>query len=176
MVNRTRPASGRAKLIVVEGLNGFGVAGSSSSASGAAPRTVAQWVAGQLLPALKERDQTLAATSVTPRRLAELIQMAERGEVNANAAREVFERFFESDRTAAQIVDGGGFRLVTDAAELEAIVEQTLAANPRAVADLLSGKKQAAGFLVGQAMRASGGKADPKVIRKILDARLRCAP
>ena len=137
-----------------------------------APRAAANWIAAQLLPALRDRDETPAETAVTPQRLAELIGMAERGEVNANAAKEVLARLFESDRTPAEIVERGGFKQVSDTTELEAIVDRVLAANPRAVADVRSGKTQAVGFLVGQAMRASGGKADPKLLRELVAAKL----
>jgi len=138
-----------------------------------APRVAAQWLSTQLLPALKQRDETPAQSAVGPRRLAELLHLVERGEVTANAAKEVFSRLFESGRSPAEVVEQGGFRQVTDAAALEAIVDQVLAANPAAVDDFHSGKKQAMGFLVGQAMRASRGKADPKLVRELLDARLR---
>lgn len=137
-----------------------------------APRAAANWIATQLLPALRDRDEAPAETALTPQRLAELIAMVERGEVNANAAKEVFARLFESDRTPAEIVERGGFKQVTDTAELEAIVDRVLAANPRAVADVRNGKTQALGFLVGQAMRASGGKADPKLLRELVAAKL----
>ena len=136
------------------------------------PRTAAHWVATQLVPALKEKGQTPAETPVTPQRLAGLLEMLERDEINVNAAREVLALLFESSRTPVEIVEQHGFRQVSDTGELELIVDQVLAANQRAVEDFRSGKKQAMGFLVGQAMRASQGKANPDVLRKLLDAKL----
>jgi len=136
------------------------------------PSLATQWMATQLLPALRERAQSAADTPVTPRRFADLLKMVDRGEVNANAAREVLALLFESQDTPAQIVEQGDFKQVSDTAEIEAVVEQVLAANPEAVADYRSGKKKAAGFLVGQAMRASQGKANPQLVQELLQAKL----
>ena len=144
----------------------------ATAAAGAPARTVAHWVSTQLLPALKQREQPLADSLVTPTRLAELLLMVERHEINTQSARQVFALLFGTDQTPAEIVDQQGFRQVTDTGALEAIVDEVLGANPGAVADCQSGKKQAIGFLVGQAMRASGGKANPKLVRKLLDAKL----
>jgi len=140
--------------------------------AGAPPRTAAQWIAGQLLPILKERDVAADECPVPPERLAELLAMVDRGELNAKSARQVLPLLFDDPRPLAQIVDDGGYRQVSDAAALEALADQVLAAHPDAVADVRAGKKQALGFLIGQAMAASGGKADPKALRELLGARL----
>jgi aspartyl-tRNA(Asn)/glutamyl-tRNA(Gln) amidotransferase subunit B len=136
------------------------------------PRTPLHWIASQLLPTLKERDQSLSDTPVTPERLAGLLTMIETGEITANVAKEVLTLLFDSDQTAAQIVEQRGFKQVTDTAELEAIVDQLLAANQDAVQNFRKGKKQALVFLVGQVMRASQGKANPQLVRKIIDSKL----
>ena len=142
------------------------------TAKGCSAPRAAQWVAGQLLPMLKERGQTPGDTTVTPSRLAELLSMVDRNEVNVNAAKEVFSLLFESDRTPTEIVEQSGLKQVSDSAALEQVVDDILAANPSAVEDFRNGKKQAVGFLVGQAMRASRGKANPKLVRELLDAKL----
>ena len=136
------------------------------------PRTVAHWIATQLLPALKERDQTLIDTPVTPERFASLLAMLECDELNANSAKEVLTRLFESSQTPGAIVEQCGFRQVSDTAELEVLVDQVLADNPSAVDGFRNGKTKALGFLMGQAMSASQGKANPKLIREILITRL----
>jgi len=139
---------------------------------GAAPRTAAQWIAARLLPALKERNQTTADTPVTPKRLAGLLAMIERDQISAQAAREVFGLLFETDRTPAEIVKARGVAQIGDADELAAILQEVIAAHPEAVADFRDGKKQSADFLIGQAMRASRGKANPKMLRKLLAEKL----
>ena len=139
---------------------------------GVPPRTAAQWVASRLLPALKERSQTPADTPVTPERLAELLAMVERDQITANAARDVFALLFDSDAAPADIVAEKGFRQIADADRLAELLDEVIAANPQAVADFRSGKKQAVGFLIGQTMQASKGKANPKLLQKLLKARL----
>ena len=137
-----------------------------------APRTATHWLATQLLPALKERGQGLAETTVTPGRLAALLAMLEKEEINANAAKAVLARLFESDQEPAAIVAAEGFRQVSDSGELVRIVEQVLAANPAAIDDYRNGIAKAIGFLIGQVMQASQGKANPKRVREILAEKL----
>jgi aspartyl-tRNA(Asn)/glutamyl-tRNA(Gln) amidotransferase subunit B len=137
-----------------------------------APRTATHWLATQLLPALKERNQTLAETPVAPGRLASLLAMLEKEEINANAARAVLVRLFDSDRDPAAIVEEAGFRQVSDSGELTGIVERVLAANSSAMDDYRNGVAKAIGFLIGQVMQASKGKANPKLVREILTAKL----
>ncbi|HQH72469.1 MAG TPA: Asp-tRNA(Asn)/Glu-tRNA(Gln) amidotransferase GatCAB subunit B, partial [bacterium] len=136
------------------------------------PRAAAHWIAEQLLPALKEQKLALADNPVDPPRLAALLALVERGEINATAAKEVFDHMFTSQQTPAEIVEQRGLRQMTDASELEALVARLLEANPDAVENLRKGKAQAIGFLVGQAMRESQGKADPKRVREIIAARV----
>ena len=140
--------------------------------AGAAPRAAAQTMATQLLPALKDHGQSPADTPVTPPRLAELLALAERGEINANAAKEVLARLFEDERAPADIVEEHGYRQLTDTAQLDALIDKVLAENPAAARDFRSGRTQALGFLVGQAVRASQGTADPKLLRQLLDRKL----
>ena len=139
---------------------------------GVAPRTAMHWLVTQLLPAARERRQELGMTTVTPARFAALLRMLSREEINANAAREVLGALFDGDETPEAIVEARGFRQVSDRSELENILDQVLAAQPGAVADFRSGQGKALGFLIGQVMQASGGKANPKVIRELLAARL----
>lgn len=136
------------------------------------PRTAVHWIATQLLPALKEHNQTIINTPVIPERFAGLLAMLERDEVNANSAKEVLIRLFDSDQAPEAIVEQYGFKQVSDTAEIGALVDQVLASNPSAVADFKSGKGKAMGFLIGQAMQASRGKANPKLIKEILVERI----
>lgn len=137
-----------------------------------AARAATHWIATQLLPAMRERNQTLSDTTVTPGRFAGLLTLLERDAINANAARDVLARLFESEQTPEAIVEQHGYGQVSDTGELEAIVDQVLAANPAAVNDYRNGAAKAMGFLVGQAMQASKGKANPKLIREILAGKL----
>jgi aspartyl-tRNA(Asn)/glutamyl-tRNA(Gln) amidotransferase subunit B len=136
------------------------------------PRTAMHWIATQLVPAMRERNQGFADTSVTPERFAGLLKLLESDTVNANAARDVLTRLFDSDRSPEAIIEQHGYGQVSDSTRLEAIVDQVLSANPSAVNDYRNGTAKAMGFLVGQAMQASGGKGNPKRIREILASRL----
>ena len=135
---------------------------------GIAPRTAMHWLSTQLLPAVKERRQALSSSPVTPARFAVLLRMLSQEEINANAAREVLGHLFESEEAPEAIVRARGFRQVSDPDALDSMIDEVLGAHPAAVADVRSGRAKAMGFLVGQVMQASGGKANPKVIRELL--------
>ncbi len=136
------------------------------------PRLAAQWIATQLLPLLKEKEVSLETTSLDPGRFAGLLLMLGREEINANAARDVLKRLLESTATAAEIVDQCGYRQVSGAEELEALVDRVLAENPSAVENFRKGASKAMGFLMGQAMQASKGKANPRVLKELMTKKL----
>lgn len=136
------------------------------------PRTAAHWIATQLLPAMRERDQGFADMPIPPMRLAGLLAMLEKDEINANATRDVLARLFETEQSPDQIIERYGFRQVSDTNALAALVDSVLEANPSAVNDYRNGIAKAAGFLIGQAMQASKGKANPKRIKEILTNKL----
>lgn len=142
-------------------------------AQGIPPRTTHHWIVAQLVPALRERRTTFTDTTVTATRLARLLAMLERNEINAQAARDVLSRLFETDLDPEAIVEREGMRQVSDAGELECIVAAVLSENPGAVNDYRNGTAKAMGFLIGKAMQASGGKANPKLIGELLREKLR---
>ena len=109
---------------------------------------------------------------MTPARFAALLKMLLQDEINANAAREVLSRLFDSDDSPEAIVNARGFRQVSDTQALDAIIDKVLVAQPAAVADFRDGQGKAMGFLIGQVMQASGGKANPKIIRELLAKKL----
>jgi aspartyl-tRNA(Asn)/glutamyl-tRNA(Gln) amidotransferase subunit B len=133
---------------------------------GAAPRTAMHWLSTQVIPAVKERQIELSNSPVTPARLAVLLKMLSREEINANAARKVIVHLFETDETPEAVIDAHGYRQVSDPNAFDSILEKVLAAETGAVADAQSGQAKAIGFLVGKVMKASGGKANPKIIRE----------
>jgi aspartyl-tRNA(Asn)/glutamyl-tRNA(Gln) amidotransferase subunit B len=139
---------------------------------GVAPRTAMHWLTTQLLPAVKDRGQELGQSKVTPVRFAALLKMLSKDEINANAARDVLAHLFDSDETPEAIVSAKGFKQVSDRGELDAMIDKVLEEQPAAVADFRSGQGKAMGFLIGQVMQASGGKANPKIIRELLAKKL----
>jgi len=139
---------------------------------GASPRTVANWMATQLLPAMKEHGYEFATSPVTAKRLAGLITMLENDEINSNSARSVLFKLFETAQSPEEIVDQFGFRQVSDTGALRGIVDQVVSDNTSAVENYKNGNKKSIGFLVGQAMKLSQGKANPKRLQEILREKL----
>jgi aspartyl-tRNA(Asn)/glutamyl-tRNA(Gln) amidotransferase subunit B len=139
---------------------------------GIAPRTAMHWLTTQLVPAVKERRQELSSSTVTPNRFAALLNMLAKDEINANAARDVLALLFDSDETPEAIVSARGFKQVSDTAALDSLIDKVLGEQSAAVADVRNGQNKAMGFLVGQVMQASGGKANPKIIRELLAKKL----
>jgi len=131
-------------------------------------RMANHWLTTQLLPALKEREEALPASRVSPSRFAELLTLIDRNEVNANSAKTVLVRLFETDLPVRTVIEQGGFSQVSDASELEGIIAGVLEKHAAAVADYRGGNAKTLGFLIGQAMQASGGKANPKMVRELL--------
>ena len=142
------------------------------TAHGVSAKMALHWIATQVLPAVKERGQELSASSVTPARLAGLLTLLAHDEINANAAREVLVALFEGEASAEAIVSARGFRQISDTGALDALIDQVLAAQPAALADVRNGVGKATGFLIGQVMQASQGKANPKLIKELLAKRL----
>jgi aspartyl-tRNA(Asn)/glutamyl-tRNA(Gln) amidotransferase subunit B len=136
------------------------------------PRTAVHWLMTQLVPAVRERRLKLETSAVTPERLAALLNMLSRDEVNANAARDVLMRMFESDETPEVIVNGLGARQVSDHNTLGVMIDDVLESHPAAVADVRNGQQKAIGYLIGKVMQASDGRANPKLIRELIAGRL----
>jgi aspartyl-tRNA(Asn)/glutamyl-tRNA(Gln) amidotransferase subunit B len=141
-------------------------------AEGASPRAAANWVLGDLLRIIYEKDLDLSEIPIKPAHLSSLIKLIEEGKLSTTAGKEVFEELFVSDKCPLQIMEDKGLSQISSGDELLKVIEAVLTANPKSVADFKSGKAQAAGFLMGQVMKASKGKANPKVAKELLDAAL----
>jgi len=137
------------------------------------PRKVANWITTHLMPALRDRDQTIKHTPLTPSRFARLLAMLETDVINANAAKEVLQELLSSDQSPDEIVEKGRFRQISDAAELEALIDKILADHPADAEDFRNGNAKVMGFFMGLAMKASQGKANPKLLKEIFTRRLR---
>jgi aspartyl-tRNA(Asn)/glutamyl-tRNA(Gln) amidotransferase subunit B len=142
------------------------------AASKSDPKTVANWITGVLFRLMKESGPEICTVQVSPQALAELVGLVEDNTINTNTGKDVLAEMFASGCSARQIVEGRGLAQVSDAAALEQIVAQVLEENPAQVAKYLSGKGQVLGWLMGQVMKATRGKANPQVVRKLLQAQL----
>jgi len=141
-------------------------------AEGGDPKTAANWVLGDILRLLKDKDLESAAIPVSPEALVKLLGMIKGGQVSTTAAKEVFEEMFVSGKSADTVVAEKGLAQISDTSEIEKIADDILDANPQSIEDFKAGKKQAAGFLMGQLMKASKGKANPQVAKELLDRKL----
>ncbi len=151
------------------------------------PKTVSNWVMGELTRELNNSGphHTMKAESgqynvsgepialsFSPEQLVSLLQLVERGVISLKIAREIFPEVYSSGKTPEQIVQEKGLVQVSDEGALDTIINEVLAKNPTQVAQFKEGKQQVLGFLVGQVMKASGGKANPGKVNELLKKRL----
>ena len=136
------------------------------------PKSIANWITGELFRLMKEAGQNVADLSVSPPALADLIGLVEAGDINLNTGKEVLAEMFASGHSGQQIVDERGLAQISDTAALEKIAAQVLEENPEQVSKYLSGKVQLIGWLMGQVMKATQGKANPQVVREMLKIQL----
>jgi aspartyl-tRNA(Asn)/glutamyl-tRNA(Gln) amidotransferase subunit B len=137
-----------------------------------APTPLAKWIMNEVMRELKERDVALGEFEVEPARLAGLVALLDAGRINPQAARDVMTRMMESPQDAEAIVAELGLEQISDTGELDAFIAQVIEENPQPVEHYLNGKKAAVGALVGQVMKLSRGKADPKLVSQMLRDRL----
>ena len=135
-------------------------------------KKVANWVTGELFRFLKETNTTIESVKITPTALAELLTLIERGAININTGKAVFAEMLRTGRAAGDIVAERGLAQISDTEKLERIVDEVLAANPAQVQQYLDGKETTIRWLVGQVMKATRGKANPKLVNRLLDEKL----
>jgi len=135
-------------------------------------KTCANWVMGEVLRKLKETETSLAAAPVTPELLSGLLARIADNTISGKIAKTVFEKMWQSGRTADQVIDMEGLKQVTDTKAIESLVDEVIAANPDQVAEYLDGKDKLIGFFVGKVMQASQGKANPGMVNQLLKKKL----
>ncbi len=140
---------------------------------GATPKKVSNWLMGETMRLLKEREMDMDDITLLPENLAKLIDLTDKGTVNSTVAKEIFEKIFEENIDVEKFVEDNGLGTVSDESVLRETIEKVIRENPQSVADYRAGKKKAIGFLVGQTMRVMKGKADPELVNKILQERLK---
>lgn len=136
------------------------------------PKLSANWILGELTRELNSSGKAIADSLVTAEDLAELLTTVESGSINNNQAKEVLAEMFASGKPAPEVIKEKGFEQVSDTAAIEKIVDEVIAANEANVAAYRAGNDKLFGFFVGQVMRASQGKANPKVVNDILKRKL----
>jgi aspartyl-tRNA(Asn)/glutamyl-tRNA(Gln) amidotransferase subunit B len=137
------------------------------------PKAIANWITSEMLREV-DADDEAAVTNfpIRPEGLAGLVKLIDDGTISGKIAKDVFARMLASGEDAATIVKREGLTQVADAGALESLVDQAIAGNPKAVADFKAGKTVAAKALVGQVMKASGGKANPAMVDRLVQEKL----
>jgi aspartyl-tRNA(Asn)/glutamyl-tRNA(Gln) amidotransferase subunit B len=136
------------------------------------PKLCANWVMGELSARLNREDLDISASPIDAPRLAGLLARIADGTISGKIARDVFDAMWSGSGGADAIIDARGLRQISDAGALDALVAGVLEANPAQVAEFRAGKEKAFNFLVGQAMKASKGKANPAQLSELLRRRL----
>jgi aspartyl-tRNA(Asn)/glutamyl-tRNA(Gln) amidotransferase subunit B len=123
---------------------------------------------GEVLRTLNERGQSIADAPLRPAALAGLIALVDRGAISSSIAKDVFAKMYDSGRAADEIVAAEGLAQIGDESALVKLVQDVMTTHANAVAQYRAGKTATFGFLVGQVMKGSGGKANPKLASQIL--------
>ena len=137
-------------------------------ALGAQPKKVSNWIMGETLRLMKEREVDASDLRFSPENLAKLIALTDTKQINSSVAKEVFEVMFAENVDPEQYVEEKGLKIAGDEGALKKTIEEVIAANPQSVEDYRNGKEKAIGFLVGQTMKAMKGKADPGAVNQML--------
>ncbi|MDJ0923070.1 MAG: Asp-tRNA(Asn)/Glu-tRNA(Gln) amidotransferase subunit GatB [Acidimicrobiia bacterium] len=137
-------------------------------AGGADPRTVGNWLSGDVVAYLRRNDTTLQETHLSGAHLQELAEMVREGALSSTAAKDVLGRVLQGEGTPAALAAKHDLIQISDSGELEAEVDAVLAANVDVLGKIRGGDMKPIGFLVGQVMKATRGKADPKVVSELI--------
>lgn len=132
------------------------------------PKRVANLILTELLAVLNEKGQTIEDVKITPAHIRELSDALEDGRINSKQGKEVFAAMLDTLKMPKQIMDERGMHSTNDTGAIAKIVEDVIAANPKAVSDWKAGKTNVLGWLMGQVMKASGGKANPKAAAEMV--------
>jgi len=142
------------------------------AAASSNPRGAANWLKGELLRELDAAGIAADASPVTPEELGALVRAIEEGRISGKQGKDVLVEMFRTGKGAQAVIEEQGLAQVSDAAEIEKIVTDVMASNPRQLEQYRAGKEALFGFFVGQVMKASKGKANPKVVNELLKKKL----
>lgn len=140
--------------------------------AGAPPKQAGNWIMGDLQALLAERKIGIEDCNASPRKLADMIGLIDNGTISGKIAKELLPEMVETGLAPKALIDQKGLVQISDETALLDAVRQVIGSNPGPVADYRGGKKQAFGFLVGQVMKATKGKANPKLVNEILQREL----
>ena len=131
------------------------------------PKAVCNWLMSDIAKVLNEKELEPDEIPFTPEHLAELIALIEKGTISSKIAKDVLNKMFENPENPTKIIQDNGWIQISDETAIKEIVEKIIEANPQSVADFKGGKEKALGFLVGQAMKETKGKANPQMLNQM---------
>ena len=132
------------------------------------PKVISNWVMGEVLRLVKEMDVEIKDITVSPDDLVELIKKIDNNVINRRSAKEVLEQMFKNNKKADDIIKDQGLEQISDTGELELIIKEIVESNPNVIEEFKSGKDKALGFLIGQVMYKTKGKANPGIVRNMI--------
>ena len=177
------PSAMKARFETQYGLSGYDASALTTSreladyfvstvSAGADAKQAANWAMGSVSAKLNAEDKPISASPVTAAQLAQLLKRIADGTISNNAAKQVFEAMWNAEGDVDAIIEAKGLKQESDSGAIEAIIDEVLAANAAMVEEFKAGKEKAFNALVGQAMKASKGKANPAQVNDILKKKL----
>ena len=130
-------------------------------------KAVSNWIISDISRILNEKEMDAKDIPFTAEQLAHMVQIIDKGTISSSIGKKVLEEMFENPREPEEIVKEKGWAQISDEGEIRKVVCEILETNPQSVADFKAGKDRALGFLVGQAMKATKGKANPQLLNKL---------
>lgn len=140
--------------------------------TGANPKQAANWIMGDITAYLKTEKKGITDLPLTPASLAELIGLIEKGMISSKIAKDILPELLEKGGSPQALVEKKGLIQMSDTGELEKLIDEVLAAHPEELAQYRAGKTKLQGFFVGQMMKKTGGRADPKLTNQLLQKKL----
>jgi aspartyl-tRNA(Asn)/glutamyl-tRNA(Gln) amidotransferase subunit B len=140
--------------------------------AGGKPKTVSNWVMVELMRLLNEENKSIDECLIRPEQLADMLRFIDEGVISGKIAKTVFEEMYRSGKDSGQIVKEKGLVQISDEEQIENIIDEVLSKNPKEIERYRSGDEKLIGFFVGQIMKATSGKANPKIVNELLKKKL----
>jgi aspartyl-tRNA(Asn)/glutamyl-tRNA(Gln) amidotransferase subunit B len=137
------------------------------------PKTVSNWMMGDLLRELKRDEREIGQCPVTPQHLAEMLSMMKDGTISGKIAKDVFQEMYRTGERPEKIVRDKGWVQILDEGEIEKAVEKAMDSNPKQLEDYRKGKEKLFVFFVGEVMKQTKGKANPNLVNEVLRKKLK---
>jgi len=136
------------------------------------PKAFCNWITNDLLREVKDKKLDINDLKIKPKQLASLVEIIEKGTISSTIAKEVFSEMIQTGKEPQKIIEEKGMAQISDEGLIELVVDKVIASNPNVIEDYKKGKKNAIAFLVGQVMKETKGKANPKIVNELLSKKI----